>query len=66
MTKEGVKKLISIVIPAKNEAKNIELLVRILDNISIQLKQYNFEFLLIDNHSDDSMMPCKSGRYHFL
>lgn len=54
MTKEGVKKLISIVIPAKNEAKNIELLVRILDNISIQLKQYNFEFLLIDNHSDDS------------
>jgi polyisoprenyl-phosphate glycosyltransferase len=48
------KKLITIVIPAKNEEKNIVILKKILDHISLQEKQYDFEFILIDNHSEDN------------
>jgi polyisoprenyl-phosphate glycosyltransferase len=48
------KKLISIVIPAKNEEKNIIDLKDRLDRITNNLLQYDFEFLLVDNHSEDS------------
>ena len=47
-------KLISIVIPAKNEEENIKELRIRLDSITKDLPNYHFEFILIDNHSEDN------------
>jgi polyisoprenyl-phosphate glycosyltransferase len=47
-------KLISIIIPAKNEEENIKELRKRLDKVANDLAKYQFEFILIDNHSEDN------------
>lgn len=47
------KKLISIVTPTYNEIDNIELLLNRIRDVIAPLDQYEFEILVIDNHSND-------------
>lgn len=47
------KKLISIVTPTYNEIDNIELLLNRIRVVIAPLDQYEFEILVIDNHSND-------------
>lgn len=50
---------ISIAIPVYNEQKSLSELFERLTKICMHLKQYQWEFLLIDNHStDDSSALC--------
>lgn len=48
------KPLISIVTPCYNEEANVEELYRRVKAAIADLKQYSFEFIFIDNHSQDS------------
>jgi len=43
---------ISIIIPARNEAKNIKVLLMMLDRQS--LSKHKFEIIVVDDHSDDN------------
>lgn len=47
------KKLISIVTPTYNEIDNIELLLNRIRAVIAPLDRYEFEILVIDNHSND-------------
>src|SRR3990167_5258425 len=49
-----VKKLISIGIPCFNEEANVVPAYLALKNITQKLKKYNFEFIFVDNGSDDN------------
>jgi len=51
-----MKKLITIVIPAYNEDKSLPLLLKRLDNLAINNREYNFEFLFIDDGSKDKTL----------
>lgn len=54
-------KLISIIIPAKNEVSNITRLYQELTDVAGSLSQYGFEFLMIDNASTDGTAEaCKA------
>ena len=46
---------ISIVIPAKNEAENIETL---LDGIDAALAAFDYEVIVVDDASDDGISTC--------
>lgn len=48
------KKLISIIIPGRNEEKNLNNLRLKLEKISDEIKKYMFEFIFIDNSSEDN------------
>lgn len=49
-----MKKLISILVPTYNEAKNVELLhAAIVDEFGINVKNYDYEIIFIDNKSQD-------------
>jgi glycosyltransferase involved in cell wall biosynthesis len=47
------KPLISIVTPCYNEEANVEELYRRVTSITSEIKDYQFEFIVIDNHSTD-------------
>lgn len=51
------KKLISIVIPAYNEAENIPLIYQEVQTLRSRESSYRFEILIMDNHSTDSTLP---------
>jgi len=48
------KPLISIVTPCYNEEANVDELYRRVKAAIAELKQYSFEFIFIDNHSEDA------------
>ena len=48
------KILISIVSPAFNESKNISRIVAEVDKVMSKLKKYNYEYILIDDGSEDN------------
>lgn len=48
------KKLISIVIPVFNEEQNVQICYKRVAKVTDSLKEYKFEFIFTDNHSDDS------------
>lgn len=49
----SIKKLISIVVPCFNEEENIELMYHSLNRVIKSNKNYNFEFVFVDNGSTD-------------
>ena len=57
-----MKKLISIIIPAWNEYHNLVELYSLLNNILKPLSNsYEFEIIIIDNHSDDKTLDLAMG-----
>lgn len=53
-------KLVSVIIPARNEVLNIPRMFSELTEVSEKLPQYDFEFLMIDNASTDGTSEaCK-------
>lgn len=51
-----MKKLISILIPCYNEAQSLPLLIPKLDDIANNLKQYDWEFLCVNDGSKDNTL----------
>ena len=47
------KSIISIVIPARNEERNLPEVAARLEKVTAKLKEFRFEFILIDNCSED-------------
>lgn len=67
-----MNKLISLVIPAYNEAENLQELFQRVNAVTHGVAGYKFEFLVIDNRSTDAtgklaMAQCeKDPRWHYL
>lgn len=51
-----MKKLISILIPCYNEAQSLPILIPKLDDIANNLKQYDWEFLCVNDGSKDNTL----------
>ena len=51
-----MKKLISVLIPCYNEAQSLPLLIPKLDDIANNLKQYDWEFLCVNDGSKDNTL----------
>jgi glycosyltransferase involved in cell wall biosynthesis len=51
---ENKKPLLSIVTPCFNEEDNIEELYQRVKAVILKIKKYDFEFIVIDNHSEDN------------
>jgi glycosyltransferase involved in cell wall biosynthesis len=54
-------KLISIVSPCYNEEGNVEILVERVRELFANLPQYNYEHIIIDNHSTDRTVDILRG-----
>lgn len=57
-TKTSKRKLISVVVPVYNEAANVPLLIEELGKRADDLKDYDFEFLLVDDGSRDNSVEA--------
>jgi len=72
MAKKSPKPLVTIVIPAYNEEDNLPELYDRLAKVVDPLTDYEFEFLLIDNHSQDNTEKLarsfveKDERYRYI
>ena len=69
---ETQKELISLVIPCYNEEEAIPLLYPELVKISEEMKYVDFEFIMVDNCSEDNTLQLmkelheKDGRVHYI
>ncbi|EQA69552.1 glycosyltransferase family 2 protein [Leptospira noguchii] len=52
------KKLVSIVIPVYNEEDNVRIVYDAIQKVILNEKQYDFEIIFTDNHSQDSTFEC--------
>lgn len=50
------KKLISVVVPCLNEQETLPILYRELDRVAASMKAYEFEFLFVNDGSEDNTM----------
>ena len=57
MEKTGKKKKVSVMIPCYNEEENIEAITEAVEQQMLQLPQYDYEILCIDNCSTDQTRP---------